>query len=137
MGGSALKYWYSPVKKYEGAIYDANDDIWLVNDSQNNSVISELFKVEDEILSIAAEELNVADIELFPNPAKDHVTIQWDSQLSLIVAVYDAAGRLVGNPVEKTGECQLNTSNWDTGIYSVVLSDQQGNRVNKRMVILP
>jgi alpha-tubulin suppressor-like RCC1 family protein len=67
---------------------------------------------------------------LYPNPAKDNFTLQYDvTQENASVALYDISGRIMyQNTLASTaGELQVNTSNYQAGIYIVVV--KQNNKV--------
>lgn len=73
---------------------------------------------------------NKSYFTIFPNPAKDNFTLQYDvAQENASVSLYDISGRIMyQNTLSSTaGELQVNTGNYQAGIYIVVV--KQNNKV--------
>ena len=67
---------------------------------------------------------------MYPNPAKDVVTLQYDLALAnATVAIYDVTGRLIQNVAlnSVTGSSELNVSSYPAGVYLVLV--KQGAEV--------
>lgn len=72
----------------------------------------------------------VADILLYPNPAKDKVNIRFETeQINSQVEVYDLTGRLISSyaTTAKQGVWELDLAPMATGVYVVVL--RNGNQI--------
>ena len=79
-----------------------------------------------------------ANFSLYPNPAKDVVTINYDLNVSnVMVEVYDIAGRSISKNVlsSSSGELQLNTSNFAAGMYMVVVKQDGVLVAQKKLVV--
>lgn len=102
--------------------------------------------VNDEITSrstdgIITKPLQTADIQLFPNPAKIQVTLQYpsDAEGDLQIKIYDTQGKLQLNEVAKVSKgknnIDLNTSTLPAGTYLL-----EGKNTNvifvKRLIII-
>ena len=73
---------------------------------------------------------NKQQLKLYPNPAKDLVIIQHNLEIeNATVEVYDISGRIVYKNLlaSTSGELQLNTGNYQSGIYLVIV--KQNNKV--------
>lgn len=70
---------------------------------------------------------------LYPNPAKDVVTIEYDLAIEkAAVAVYDISGRAINQYglTSSKGELQLNTDSYSSGVYLIVV--KEGSTVLKQ-----
>jgi alpha-tubulin suppressor-like RCC1 family protein len=79
-----------------------------------------------------------ANFSLYPNPAKDVVTINYDLNVSnVMVEVYDIAGRSISKNVlsSSSGELQLSTSSYAAGLYMVVIKQDGTLLAQKKLVI--
>ncbi len=77
---------------------------------------------EDDPVSIISLQLSVKEMSIYPNPAKESVTLSYDigqsvSRISL--AVTDVAGRMVHEQVLTgiAGSVQVDTHKWVSGVY--------------------
>ena len=79
--------------------------------------------------------------QLKPNPANTFCTLQLvsDAPGNYDLVLYDIAGRMMGNTSlnlpEGSNEVPINASRWSSGMYIVVLSDEQGHRQMAKLVI--
>jgi alpha-tubulin suppressor-like RCC1 family protein len=75
---------------------------------------------------------------LYPNPAKDLVTIAYDLAVEkATVEVYDISGRAINQYVlpSSKGELQLNTSSYQSGVYLVVVKDKNTVLRQQKLVV--
>jgi alpha-tubulin suppressor-like RCC1 family protein len=75
---------------------------------------------------------------LYPNPARDVVSIQYDlGYANSVVEVYDIAGRSISKNVlsSSSGEIQLNTTTYAAGMYIVVIKDNGLILAQKKLII--
>ncbi len=79
---------------------------------------------------------NNKSVKLFPNPAKDFITISSHSKIARI-SIFDQTGKktIVNkyNGVEKTN---ISTGNLKNGIYYIEIKQVTGNSVKQKLVIL-
>jgi alpha-tubulin suppressor-like RCC1 family protein len=74
--------------------------------------------------------MNKHNISLYPNPTQDSVTLTYDLvEDNASVVLYDISGRIMYQNMlsSTTGELQVNTSEYQSGIYILVV--KQGNKV--------
>lgn len=91
----------------------------------------------DDNCILAVNEFTLEQIQMYPNPASDYLTINWDSSKQLTaVEVYDITGKRLINLELSTvvGEKALDVSALSAGIYLVRIIDQS-TAVTKRLVI--
>jgi hypothetical protein len=78
------------------------------------------------------------EIKIYPNPAKDNVTISYTLNTSTAtLEIYDLAGRSISQKVLSsfTGEEQIQTSTYQAGIYIVVLKDKNTVLRQQKLVV--
>ncbi len=91
--------------------------------------------------TVGVEELGFSsDVALYPNPTKGNSTLSFDAKTSedLTISVLDIQGRVINwfnsKTVEGTNSINLNTAEYATGVYQVVLSNSNGSYVTKLVV---
>lgn len=67
---------------------------------------------------------NVPQLEMYPNPASDHVHIQ-STDGTFVLSIFDAGGRLVYTNEEFDGSDNIEVSSLNKGVYFVVLRDTE------------
>jgi PKD repeat protein len=82
---------------------------------------------------VGINELNANAVSVFPNPVKDVMMIQANSNIKEI-QVYNATGQLVINQTVNAKTITVNTSGLTTGIYNLKAILDNGT-VNKKVVI--
>ncbi len=82
------------------------------------------------------EELLANAINIYPNPAKDQVTVALNNYLQVEIAVYDISGRKVmAHKTEgQQNEISLNTQRLSAGVY-VIQVQHQGTISNHKLII--
>jgi hypothetical protein len=83
--------------------------------------------------TINVEELVVGSVELFPNPARERVTIRTEGMIEQVF-ITDITGRMVYSADVNESELTLNTGNFNTGIYLVRIHTAEGVVVKKMEV---
>lgn len=74
----------------------------------------------------------LANFKVYPNPTQDILKIETQSQKS-ILNIYSIDGKLVRN-IEVSNNAEINVSDFATGVYTVVLTDENGNVGTQRFV---
>lgn len=67
-----------------------------------------------------------AEVNVFPNPANDHVTVQSSSSISQ-VNIYDLDGRLISTNTYNTTQAEINISELPAGCYILEAVTEEGN----------
>jgi len=91
------------------------------------------------IITANEKELNNLDIMLFPNPARDFLNIQWNTPLQqqAKAKVIDITGKIIKEFNLEKGEqyYELNTSPLKTGMYNLILSNQEGEQKRLKFAV--
>jgi type IX secretion system substrate protein len=77
-------------------------------------------------------------INVFPNPAKNDVTVQWNKNLPDIISlnIIDIAGRDLLIPCKlENGKATLQLSSLNPGIFFIRLTDSEGKSFYKKLLI--
>jgi PKD repeat protein len=82
---------------------------------------------------VGVNELNQNAVTVFPNPVKDIMTIQANSNIKEIM-IYNAAGQVVIKQMVNAKTISVNSSGLTTGIYNLKAILDNGT-VNKKVVI--
>jgi hypothetical protein len=80
-------------------------------------------------------------ISLQPNPTSNEVTVAFDIEKAdsqAIIEVVDMYGRTLYQSITQSGQgkIQVNTSQYSTGIYCVILKDINGRPIDKRLLMI-
>ncbi|MDR1023166.1 MAG: family 43 glycosylhydrolase, partial [Prevotellaceae bacterium] len=78
-------------------------------------------------------EMPVSDVELFPNPASEKLTIRNIQDFSDL-AVYSMDGQKIYSRQLSGGECTISTSGFTRGVYVLSLSNKSENHITRKFV---
>jgi glucose/arabinose dehydrogenase len=94
---------------------------------------STIYRVVDVSLATTSFENN--GFTLYPNPAKDIVTISnKNGSLFQSIAIMDVAGKLVLSETANTSEKQITISNLQSGLYVLKVTDNGGKIVQTKFI---
>lgn len=91
------------------------------------------FKVIDLAHTAGISALPVKELTVFPNPAKDVVTINAKDNLKNIV-IYDMAGQIVHQEILSGTNYQFSLAAFPSGIYSVKIITETSTAIEKLVV---
>jgi len=80
--------------------------------------------------SLSIEDLEISDVEVFPNPIQNTFRIETEDFLNSNVSILDQSGRVVYEHQHLTPNCEIDISNLTSGCYFLML-----NNVNKSISI--
>ncbi|MBP9689751.1 MAG: T9SS type A sorting domain-containing protein, partial [Bacteroidia bacterium] len=114
--------------------YTVSDFCGNMSDAVNRTVIVK----DTPNTGLSSKEVVAANINVYPNPAINEITISANDvkSLPLTVAVYDMIGRemLTRTYNDKNVNETINISNFNNGIYFIVMKNQQGTHSIKFVV---
>ena len=81
-------------------------------------------------------EMNENAVQLYPNPAKDLVTIEIASRVSspANISIFNAEGRVVKQEIVEPGQSQMNVGSLKQGIYFVKIQNTELNETLKLII---
>ena len=82
----------------------------------------------------SAEDMELTDVKLFPNPAFNNVMIQSGDNI-LEVRIFDVTGKQVYSELVNNTEVKVTLENLQSGIYFVTIYTQQAIEVKKLQII--
>ncbi|MEI6695846.1 MAG: LamG-like jellyroll fold domain-containing protein [Bacteroidota bacterium] len=104
------------------------DDLRIYNYALNNGQITGLY-------SSVAENSDIGKtMQIFPNPASDHITIntgQIQNQQNTTVSIYDIQGQLLLQQTIVQLQTELNISHLANGVYLVKVNNDKNTLVSK------
>jgi hypothetical protein len=82
------------------------------------------------------DEMNNNGVSLYPNPAKDVITIEFATELnsSTKVSIFNAQGHIVKQEIVKYSQSQLNIGGMNQGIYFVRIQNAAFNKTMKLII---
>ena len=102
----------------------------------NEAVSTELLETEivDNNVSIDIKN-KVSNIHIFPNPAKEIVTIDFENQQSGIIQIYSLSGQLMVEQIFKNSNKEnINIKTFNRGVYLVKVQDSKTSELKKLIV---
>ena len=76
-------------------------------------------------------------ISIFPNPAKEKITIKTNFKEHYHVNIYSFSGKLVSSHKEiMSKKYTINTSELNSGIYFIQVISQKGKIFTKKIIVL-
>ena len=79
------------------------------------------------------EEVEIQNVEVYPNPAKDNLTVKAENLSSVVI--YNAMGQRVFAQELDGNEMTINTSDFESGIYMIrIIAD--GNEITRRVSVV-
>ncbi len=91
-------------------------------------------QVTGNLLSVAAQTLSVADVQLYPNPSTDYFYIKSGSETIEHLTIIDALGKTVKISGSVTNTDRIDISALTAGIY-FVKAQLKGTNVTKKLVV--
>ena len=74
-------------------------------------------------------------VSVFPNPATDKAIVEWSNDIVVNrIIVSDASGKIVLSQKTTTNSVQLQTSDWEKGIYFINLKGEQIEQTQKLVI---
>ncbi len=68
---------------------------------------------------------------IYPNPATTQLNIELSNQNISSIIIHDLLGREIFSKEFNSAQCQINISNWNSGVYLVKIKTEEGEVVKK------
>ncbi|MBK9338677.1 MAG: T9SS type A sorting domain-containing protein [Lewinellaceae bacterium] len=104
-------------------------EVVIPTEASSNRILTQGFHQPEQtrLVSVGDPELTAWDINVFPNPVSDLLTIRFSSEkgAALSATVVDAVGRVIltDHPVADPSGTALDCRSWQPGIYFLILTD--------------
>ncbi len=97
--------------------------------------LQELFTIDQCSIHLDVSDKKANKLRVYPNPTHDHLNINVGIGKQGLLQVYNVSGQLVfySNVLENI---TLNTSEWKSGLYTIVLHDEGGSVLHERFIKL-
>lgn len=73
-------------------------------------------------------------ITLYPNPCENFCFVQSLQNNIVNITVYDICGKLVFTDNAYSDKVSFNVSNWNAGVYTMTITDSEGNTSHKKFI---
>jgi PKD repeat protein len=125
---------YNPIN-----FYDKNKMavVVFVQDEQTRE-IHQAFYAEPSTIPggiTSIDEEFAAQIQVYPNPAKDQVFLQNDGVGTVHYEIYDSVGKLVGQGNAEEATHEISTKEFSSGLYVIRLGNAKGQAGYKKIII--
>ena len=110
----------------------------LGNGTTDNILVPTLISITGCTLANEIFNLENKKIQLAPNPAKDNVTISYNNlAVNASITLYDLTGRSLAsfNNETTTGTIAVDTANYPTGMYRVVVRENEAIISQQKLII--
>jgi photosystem II stability/assembly factor-like uncharacterized protein len=86
--------------------------------------------------NLSTTELNIEELEIFPNPANQILNLKWKGNENPSIRIYNTSGRLVyyAKEVNLRNNFQIETSTYQRGLYFLKLSSSKGE-ITKKVIL--
>ena len=74
------------------------------------------------------------EIEIYPNPSTDYITVKCNTNNELKIKIFNAAGELVLKDSKLDNEQRFHKSDLGTGLFIYAISDENGNLANGKFI---
>lgn len=116
-------------------LYNIGEISTLTLTSSSLSLTEGLLQPESFTLDVHSLEENNHTILLYPNPAKEEITIFFSSLEIASIRIMDINGRLIGTENSFSGtQHKINLSGFTPGIYIIELSECSGQKSRYRII---
>ncbi|MBI1288531.1 MAG: T9SS type A sorting domain-containing protein [Flavobacteriales bacterium] len=108
---------------------------WEVK-AQDFQCVSERTEVVVSIGTVGIEEGELANVEVYPNPASNYLTVKVPAEIdgTIDLQLLDVAGNLVESRTIAAGITSLNVSSLSSGVYVLQMRSEKGI-YNRRLVV--
>jgi hypothetical protein len=95
--------------------HEIETGLWIQNDSQNNQTCNKPLMTPGTCLNLSNESFQSFDVEIYPNPTKDFVTI---NSLVDTIKVYNSIGQEVfTKSYQQQNQTKVDFSSFSNGVY--------------------
>ena len=101
-------------------------EVVAVYENGTSVAVAKIITAGDNVEEIIADNINI-----YPNPAKDFVKVQAQSSKIKTIKVYNCLGMMIEKFEVNANEIEINTSEYNSGIYFINIETENGNVVQK------
>ncbi|MGB2458366.1 MAG: T9SS type A sorting domain-containing protein, partial [Flavobacteriales bacterium] len=99
-----------------------------------STIITSIYDVLPDLVGIKEMDDNTK-LSVFPNPATDKAIVEWSNDIVVnSIIVSDASGKVVLSQKTNKNSVQLQTSDWEKGIYFITLKGEQVEQTQKLVI---
>jgi len=114
------------------------DGIYPVTLIVSNACGNDTISLDVEVLKLNVSDINLTEVKVFPNPAKDILNISFSnkSNNSFEISVYNALGQQIFPLINrKQSQIIIDISGLSNGVYFIQINKQDEQIINKKVII--
>ncbi len=94
------------------------------------------FMVRSNFTGITETKLNNSVVSIFPNPAKDVVTVNviGNDDSPIDITIFNMIGKIIYSEKKVKNKLSINSANWNSGVYIISLQQKESS-INQKIVI--
>ena len=115
---------------YQDWISFPGTTISLTSAGWNDILIARL---DDISVSIYENEIKQNQL-IYPNPAKDEVTVDIGREINCTIRLFNLQGEAIFKTVTNARQIKIDVSNYPLGIYFIVVTDGKGYNMTKKLL---
>lgn len=104
--------------------------------SQNDTILFPEYSIGSCSLSVGEKEIEPSQLNIFPNPAKSFVNIEFSRlpESNQIINIYAMDGSLKTSIINKEELVQINTETWSKGVYFIQVTTKDKTITQKLLI---
>lgn len=114
--------------------YTIGEPVIFTGNGNNHTITQGFHQTNWEYAGTDNFEIEI-DLNVYPNPVHDMLTIESPDYLNKNFAVYDAAGKLVAQGELVQEKTLIQTAKWAKGAYSVVIKNNEKQKIKNIKLI--
>ena len=125
--------WFRLYRFKSGSVISRVDDIRLIRNSSNQTVVSNNNQSTSSVRSFVTEQID--NFQIFPNPSNGYFKLLLNNpEDAATIRMFDMQGRIVLEQVSKEPVTTFDVSNLAKGVYVVNVTNKQGSK-NIQLVV--
>ena len=114
-----------------GYTLDTDNQVEIISGGDFGDSESVSFRIEN---NLSINELEAADLVIYPNPVRSSLTIEAETSSIYSYTIYSINGRRILNGKFEGENTSISTNKLSSGVYLLQLSDENKNKITKRII---
>ena len=106
----------------------------VATDNNQAKTTSKLVSFSVSQYTAGIEQLNSKEISIYPNPAKNEVTISLDQEKYKYLQIYDCLGKMIYEKSVNTEIIKIDLASFERGIYTIQINDENSKSISKLII---
>jgi hypothetical protein len=110
---------------------ETDDQVEIISGGDFGGSESVSFRIEN---NLSINELEAADLVIYPNPVRSSLTIEAETSSIYSYTIYSINGKRILNGKFEGENTNISTNKLSYGVYLLQLSDENKNKITKRII---